>query len=94
MQPSSAWVLVVEKRVNPSELKKTDANYGKTLAYISAGAQRMASRHKKMTAANICFADGHVEAVDNQMANTPCDASIPDFNYPETLMWDPHGPAS
>jgi prepilin-type N-terminal cleavage/methylation domain-containing protein/prepilin-type processing-associated H-X9-DG protein len=96
LMPSSAWALVVEKRVNPSELKTTDPNYNKSLAYISAEHKRFASRHHKMTGGNICFADGHVEYIDNQFANTPNPAAEqpPDYNYPDTLMWDPHGPAS
>jgi prepilin-type N-terminal cleavage/methylation domain-containing protein/prepilin-type processing-associated H-X9-DG protein len=92
--PSSAWVLMVEKRVNPSELPKTDANYGKTLAYISAEHKRFASRHHKMTGGNLLFFDGHAEFFNNAFVNTPCDPSIPDYNYPELCMWDRHGPAS
>ena len=92
--PSSAWVLMVEKRVNPSELPKTDVNYGKTLAYISSEHKRFASRHHKMTGGNLLFFDGHAEFFENKFVNTPCDPSIPDYNYPELCMWDPHGPAS
>jgi prepilin-type processing-associated H-X9-DG protein len=96
LNPSSAWALVVEKRVNPSELKSSDENYTKSLAYISAEHKRMASRHQKLTGGHICFADGHVDFVDNKFANTPNPgaAQPPDYNYPDVLMWDPHGPAS
>jgi prepilin-type N-terminal cleavage/methylation domain-containing protein/prepilin-type processing-associated H-X9-DG protein len=96
LRPSSAVVLVVEKRVNPSELKATDENYGKSLAYISSEHKRMASRHQKMTSANLCFADGHVELISNEFANTPNPgaAQPPDYNYPEVMIWDTHGPAS
>ena len=93
-KPSSAWVLMVEKRVNPSELSKTDVNYNKTLAYISAEHKRFASRHHKKTGGNLLFCDGHAEFYSNQFVNTPNDPSIPDYNYPDLCMWDPKGPAS
>lgn len=88
LRPGSAWVLLVEKRVIPGELKTTDPNYSSTLARVKADRKRFASRHYQKTGGFLLFADGHVAFASNADVNTP-NAGAPtlDYNIPNERMW-------
>jgi prepilin-type processing-associated H-X9-DG protein len=94
LSPSPAWVLLVEKRMRPGELKSSDANYSATLARLKCDRKRFASRHNRGTGGHLLFADTHVEFASNREVNTPCPGTSGDYNYPTVRMWDPHGAAN
>ena len=87
LRPASFVALMVEKRMAASELATTDPNYVVSLAHIKVTWKRFAARHNK--GGNILFADGHVQWVSNQDANTT--GSPNDWNQPGKLIWNPFG---
>ncbi|HEX8339881.1 MAG TPA: type II secretion system protein [Tepidisphaeraceae bacterium] len=107
LRPSSAVVLLVEKRMRGGEVTAADDTYyqsqggdpgrltSRNLQRIKADLQRFTSRHNK--GGYLLFADGHVGHLSMKdaltSAKTDAGANINDWNKSGTLIWSIGQPA-
>ena len=82
--------LLVEKRMQSSEIPTTDPNYGKALGQLKIEWKRFAGRHRH--GGFICFVDGHVDWMSVAQLETPHTTAPLDYNDPQNIVWDPFGP--
>lgn len=88
LKPPGVVPIMVEKRINPNELKSNDPNIQKTLAQSKVTANRFTARHN--LGGNIAFADGHVEWFANRTLNTGAGTNKNNnYNIPNVIMWSP-----
>jgi prepilin-type processing-associated H-X9-DG protein len=97
LEPSTSVAILVEKRMNPGEIPKTDQFYatldGKNLGQLKIQHNRFTYRHRG--GGHICFVDGHVAWFSFDELNTPFETSpVLDYNNPNKVVWDPFGPES
>ena len=84
---------MVEKRIQPGEIPKTDPFYGEGTARPKASHNRFAGRHRG--GGMLGFVDGHVSWFSNAEVNVLQNAPGQplDYNQSGRVIWDPFGPS-
>ena len=90
LRPASNVVLMVEKRMIPGEIPKTDQFALTDLGRLKSDWQRFTARHRK--GGFILFADGHVGFFTNKEISQPLNHPN-DYNIPNYVVWNPFGVA-
>lgn len=85
LRPSSRVPVLIEKRMQPGELKKT-THRSKSLGYLKADWQRFTGRHRE--GGFMVFADGHVERFTEAELNE-VDPYTGSYNNPNKIIWSP-----